>query len=384
MLLLGARIVLENDVVEGGWVRAARGVIEEVGRGEPSLPLDAEAVDCTGMTIAPGFVEMHVHGGGGASFLDEELPGIERARAYHRSRGTTRSLASLVSAPVDELCNALSRLASAVEQRVIAGVHLEGPFLSPLRSGAQDAQHFLAPDAGVLSRLLEAGRGAVRMVTIAPELPGALALVPLVRDAGAICAIGHTDATIDAANAAFDAGASLATHLWNAMRPMRQRDPGVIIAALLRREVSAEVIADGVHLDPAVVRLTGDVLGERMVFVSDATAAAGIADGNTRLGSVAVEISDGVARVRETGSIAGSTATLSSIVRYATEKAGVSLLDAVNAASSRPAKLLGLEDECGTIAPGRRADLVLLDDSLQIVSVMVEGRFLDESAVSCA
>ena len=222
------------------------------------------------------------------------------------------------------------------------------------------------------------------MVTIAPELPGALALVPLVRDAGAICAIGHTDATIDAANAAFDAGASLATHLWNAMRPMRQRDPGVIIVALLRREVSAEVIADGVHLDPAVVRLTGDVLGERMVFVSDATAAAGIADGNTRLGSVAVEISDGVAHVRETGSIAGSTATLSSIVRYATEKAGVSLLDAVNAASSRPAKLLGLEDECGTIAPGRRADLVLLDDSLQVVSVMVEGRFLDESAVSCA
>lgn len=380
MLLFGARIVLENEIVECGWVRASAGVIEEIGRGELLPSPDVTAVDCTGMTIVPGFVDIHVHGGGGASFFGREPSAIERARAYHRSRGTTRSLASVVAAPVDELCEVLSRLASSVEQGVIAGVHLEGPFLSPACCGAQDPRYLLAPDIAVLSRLLDAGRGAVRVVTIAPELPGALELIPFVRDAGAICAIGHTDASIDVASAAIDAGATLATHLWNAMRPLRQRDPGVVMAALLRREVSAEVIADGIHLHPSIVRLTGEILGKRMVFVSDATAAAGMADGSARLGSVAVEISGGIARVRNTGSIAGSTATLSSIVRHAVEKAGVSLLDAVNAASSRPARLLGLDDECGVLASGRPADLAVLDDSLRVVSVMVEGQFLDEAA----
>jgi N-acetylglucosamine-6-phosphate deacetylase len=379
MLLSGARVVFEDEVVEEAWVRISGGVIDEIGRGETPPPGDDSAVDCKGMTIVPGFVDIHVHGGGGASFLDGDPSAVANARAYHRLRGTTRSLASLVSAPVDDLCESLSRLAPLVERDVISGVHLEGPFLSPARFGAQDPEHFLAPDAAILARLLDAGRGAIRMITLAPELPGAMELIPVIREAGAICAIGHTDATFEVANAAFDAGASVTTHLWNAMRSVHQRDPGVVLATLLREAVSCEVIADGAHLHPGLVRFAAKTLGERLVFVSDSTAAAGMTDGTTRLGSVDVDIVEGVARVRETGSIAGSTATLSSIVRHAVLEAGVSLLDAVNAASSRPAKLIGLGDVCGLLAPGRPADLVLLDDSLEVVSVMVGERFLEES-----
>jgi N-acetylglucosamine-6-phosphate deacetylase len=379
LLLTGARIVLENEVVEDGWLRIQGGVIEGVGRGVPSPPGEEEAVDCTGMTIAPGFVDIHVHGGGGQSYLDGEPSAVATARAYHRLRGTTCSLASLFSAPVEDLCAALARLAECVDSGVISGVHLEGPFISPACCGAHDPRHLLAPDPAVMSQLIDAGRGTVRMVTIAPELDGAMELIPLVRDAGAVCAIGHSEATFEIASAAIDAGATVATHLWNAMRPLHHRNPGVVGAFLLRHDTSAEVIADGLHLDPRVLELTAEVLGERMVFVSDATAAAGMSDGTVRIGSVDLDVADGVARVHESGRIAGSTATLASMVRHAVVDAGVGLLDAVNAASSRPAKLVGLGDEHGVLAAGRPADVVLLDDSLEVASVMVGERLLDES-----
>lgn len=376
MLLSNARIVIENTFVKRGWLRTNGPLIEAFDRDDEQPHPGEETIDCAGKTIVPGFVDLHAHGGGGASYLGGDPNAIETAASFHRAQGTTRMLASLMAAPVDELERTLDHLASAVESRLIAGVHLEGPFLSPSHCGAQDSRYLREPDVELLAHLLAVGRGCVRLVTIAPELPGATALITLVREAGALVALGHTDATFEEANAAIDAGATVATHLWNAMRPVHQRDPGVIVATLLRDEVSCELIADGVHLQPAIIQMTAELVGNRMVLVSDATAAAGSRDGLLHLGSVDVNVSSGVARVVGSGAIAGSTMTLASIVRYAATDAGIALVDAVRAASTLPARLIGLADECGVIAPGRPADLVLLDEALVTDRVMVEGRFV--------
>lgn len=375
MLITSARLVLEREIV-AGWLRTDGASIAQIGSGAPAALSGERVFDCAGRTVAPGFFDLHVHGGGGADFLDADPAAVAAARAYHRARGTTRSLASLVAAPIDRLCTALERLVPSVESGLIAGVHLEGPFLAPAHRGAQDPRYLIDPDPGALAELLHAGRGTVRMVTIAPELPEALELIPLIRAAGAVAAIGHTGAPFEVARAAIDAGASVATHLWNGMRAVHHRDPGAVVACLSHGGVACELIADGVHLHPATVRFAAEILGDRFVFVSDATAAAGTLEGSARLGSVEFEVRDAVARIAGSGTIAGSTATLAGIVRHAVTTAGIPLIEALSAASTRPARLAGLGGEFGAIAPGHRADLVVLEDSLQVHAVMTDGQFV--------
>ena len=248
--------------------------------------------------MLPGFVDLHVHGGGGASFTEGTADQARQAAAFHARHGTTTMLASLVTAPVAELEARADLLAGLAVEGVIAGLHLEGPFLSPARSGAQDPRHMLAPDAAVFERLHAAARGQLRILTLAPELPGAGAVIEAARRAGVTVAVGHTDATADVTTAAIDAGATHATHLFNAMRPLHHREPGAAGALLDRAEVTCEVIADGVHLHDMAIRLAFRAAGPaRLVLVSDAMAAAGMPDGHYRLGSMRVTVAGGVARL---------------------------------------------------------------------------------------
>jgi N-acetylglucosamine-6-phosphate deacetylase len=312
---------------------------------------------------------MHVHGGGGAQFMSGDPEECRRAAAFHVRHGTTALLATTLTASREQLLAAVRGIAAAAD-RAIVGVHLEGPWLSPQRPGAQDAAHLREPDPLELDALLAAGR--VRLVSLAPELPGALALIERIVAAGALAALAHTDATYEQAVAGIEAGARHAVHVFNAMRPLHHRAPGVIGAVLDRGDVTCEVIADGHHVHPAVVRLLARAKGpDATVLVTDAIEAAGLPDGPYRLGDAPVEVRDGRA-LTPSGHLAGSTLTLDAAVRNACAW-DIPLEDALRMASTTPAAVLGLRK--GRIAPGYDADLAVLDATLHPVATMVGGAF---------
>jgi N-acetylglucosamine-6-phosphate deacetylase len=312
-----------------------------------------------------------VHGGGGASFDAGTATAADTVVRAHLAHGTTSMMASLVTDTHDVMTAAIRELTLLVDDGALAGVHLEGPWLSPQRSGAHQPGSLTHPDPAAVESLLAAGGGSVRMVTLAPELPGGLAAVAQLVEAGVVVGIGHTDATYDIARQALDSGASVGTHLFNAMRPLHHREPGAV-GALLDSEADVELIADGVHLHPAVLRTALRAKPGRSALVTDAMAAAAAADGDYRLGQMAVEVRDGVARLAGQGAIAGSTLTMDAAVRYCVHEAGIDLRDAIEAATATPARILGLAD-VGTLEPGRLADLVVLDDGLQVLRVMRRG-----------
>jgi N-acetylglucosamine-6-phosphate deacetylase len=281
-------------------------------------------------------------------------------------------------------------LAGLAREGVLAGLHLEGPFLAAARCGAQDPRYMTAPDVAAFERLHAAAAGQLRVITLAPELPGATALIKAAVEAGVIAAVGHTDATADVTSAAVDAGASHATHLFNGMRPLHHREPGPVGALLDRGEVSCEVIADGVHLHDTAVRLVARASGPgRLVLITDAMAAAGMADGRYRLGSMRVDVAGGVARLaagaepdgdagaeqRAPGAIAGSTATMAGVVRHAIG-AGLPVTEVAAAASTTPARVLGLSGRTGALRPGLDADLVVCDEEFGLRAVMRHGEWL--------
>lgn len=342
--------------------------------GEGSPPRTPE-VEVRGI-LSPGFIDVHCHGGGGHSFAD----GPEQARAAaaaHRARGTTTIIASLVTDPVPALRASLEMLRPSVDAGELAAVHLEGPWLSPHHKGAHSEEFLQHPCAEDIDDLLSTG--TVAMVTLAPELPGALDAVRQVVSHGAVAAVGHTDATYQQVTRALDAGASAGTHLFNAMRGMHHREPGPAGALLEHSAAHLELIADGVHLHPAMLRLLFAEHAERTVLVSDAMAAAAAEDGDYTLGSLDVRVSGGEARILEpdgtVGAIAGSTLTVGAAVRYAVQQAGVPAEQALAAATANPAAMLGLE-QAGSLSVGGRADLVVLDDQLGVERVMCAGAWL--------
>jgi N-acetylglucosamine-6-phosphate deacetylase len=377
-ILTGARLVTPAGVLDAGWLRLAGSLIAEVGTGAgggESDPAGERSVDLGGGWLVPGFLDLHMHGGGGND-VTESPAAMAAAVDYHRRRGTTRTLVSLMAGPLDAMCEQLGWLVGlAGEDPQIAGAHLEGPFLAHARCGAQNAAHLQRPDPQVLAKLLDAGQGIVRSVTIAPELPGALALISELAEAGVIASIGHTDAGYEQARAGFVAGATLVTHLFNAMPRLGHRRPGAALAAL-ESSAALEVINDGVHVHPAMVRLAAGYGRDRLVLVTDAMSATGVGDGSYILGGLPVTVVDGQARGSESGSLAGSTLTLDQAFRRAVHEVGLSIEDAVAAASTNPARVLGLSDRCGALRPGLAADLVLLDDDLRVRRVMVAGRWL--------
>jgi N-acetylglucosamine-6-phosphate deacetylase len=390
-LLTGGRVVTPEGVLSPGWIRVAGNLIDAVGPGmaTPPLPAGLPVTDLHGHWVLPGFVDLHVHGGGGTSFTEGPADDARHAAAFHRRHGSTTIVASLVTAPLADLEARAAMLAALASQGVIAGIHLEGPFLSAARCGAQDPRHMLAPDVAAFERLHAAAAGHLRVITIAPELPGAVGLIKAAARAGVTAAVGHTDATADITSAAVDAGATHATHLFNGMRPLHHREPGPAGALLDRDEVTCEVIADGVHLHDTMIRLAARAAGPgRLVLVTDAMAAAGMPDGSYRLGSTRVDVAGGVARLAggaEPGAvgaiagtataIAGSTATMADVVRHAVA-AGLPVTAVAAAASTTPARVLGLGGRTGALRPGLDADLVVCDEEFRLRAVMRQGEWL--------
>lgn len=329
-----------------------------------------------GHWIVPGFVDIHTHGGGGHTFTTGDPEQARAAAAFHLAHGTTTLLASLVSSPFQLMRAATAAFAPLVTEGVLAGIHFEGPYLSTVRCGAQNPDYLRDASHEELTALLDLGGDAIRMVTLAPERAGALEAVKLLTGRGVVAAIGHTDATYEQTLAAIAAGASVGTHVFNGMRPPHHREPGPVFALLSSPGVTCELIADGVHLHDGTLTFAASVTGpERAALITDAIAAAGMADGEYELGGQAVQVVDGVARLARDGSIAGSTLTMDAALRRAVD-AGVSMVDACRMAATTPARAIGLGDRLGALARGFRADLVVLDDELRVVRVMRAGEWV--------
>ncbi|HEV2087287.1 MAG TPA: N-acetylglucosamine-6-phosphate deacetylase [Cryptosporangiaceae bacterium] len=372
-LLHSARLVLPIGVLDNGWLATSGGRIAAFGGPDAARPAGHDEFDLSGRWLLPGFVDLHVHGGGGGSFGAASAEQARAAVALHRTRGTTTLLASLMTAPLAEMAQAADVLADLADEGAVAGIHAEGPFLAAARCGAQDPASMLAPDPEALGQLVQAARGHLRVVTVAPELPGALTLIRRIVEDGMVAAVGHTDATFSEAVAGLEAGARLATHLFNGMRGLHHRDPGPVVALMEHPDVVVELIADGAHLDPAVTRMVFRHCGAgRVALVSDATAAAGMADGSYPLGSRTVQVRAGVARLAGTDIVAGSTVTLDAVLRR-TVAAGVPVHDAVTALSATPAQLLGIGNRVGALLPGLAANLVVLGPGLDVHGVMTAG-----------
>ena len=374
--LIDGAVVTTEIAIDGERIAAAR-------RMRPSDPATPGSEPALG-TMSAAYVDLHCHGGGGSAFTDLDADAAAAAARHHHARGSASLLASLVTMSPKDLLRGVEILADLADDDLVDGIHLEGPWLAEARCGAHDPRLLRDPDLREVDRLLRAGRGHVRQVTLAPEREGGMRLVRHLRESGVHPAIGHTTATFAQVGQAVAAGADLATHLFNGMDPWHHRTPGAVPALLraaVHEGVMLELIADGAHLSDDTVRTVVDLVGpSRVAFVSDAIGAAGVGDGPYSLGGLSVVVSGGTARLisapgEPEGSIAGGTSHVADIVARQVG-AGISLPYAAESASSTPARLLGLADR-GALRAGARADLVVLDGAARVTRVMRAGRWLD-------
>jgi N-acetylglucosamine-6-phosphate deacetylase len=356
---LGVAASLVDGALVSGDVEVVDGRVARVG-----LP----SADGRGRIAVPGFIDLQVNGFGGVDFLEADADGYRRAGEALLETGVTGYLPTLITTPEDELVAAMREIPIVAEGPRILGIHLEGPFLSQRRLGTHPAAARRDPDLELLERLLAAG--PVRLMTLAPELPGADELIAALQARGITISCGHSDATSEQANAAFDRGVRTVTHLFNAMRPFEHREPGIAGAALARDDVVIQIINDGVHLAPDTVRLVWHAAAGRIALVTDAMAGAGVREGSYSLGSLEVVVRDGAVR-GPNGVLAGSVLTMIDAVRNL-HALGVGLPEAVGAATSVPASVLGLPT-IGRLDVDLPADIVVLNDNLEIESVFVGG-----------
>jgi N-acetylglucosamine-6-phosphate deacetylase len=388
------RLYTPHEVIENPLLFVEDGLISEVSsRAQREIPGNATVINLAGdnladelgdVILAPGFVDIHMHGGAGVDVMRATPAELPRLGKFLTKHGVTGYFPTTVAAPLDQTCAALGQLADAIEasqnlpasngdgvQARPLGIHLEGPFLSHKRRGVHPPEFLVEPTLEIFERLWQAARGNVRMLTIAPELHGALEVIAEASRRKVCVSIGHSDATLDAARAGVRAGARHATHTFNAMRPLDHRDPGILGEVLVDQHLSADIVADGIHLAPEVVQLFLRAKGiEQSVLITDATAAAGMPDGTYQLGPIQVEVKDG--RCTMDGKLAGSVLTMDRAVRNVTEFADWSLQDAVRAATMNPARAVGLGLH-GQLAAGSEANIVVLSANGEVRRTIVRG-----------
>jgi N-acetylglucosamine-6-phosphate deacetylase len=403
--IYASRIFTPQEQLADSVILTENGRITAIGhRDEVKIPSGAIDYVAAGMTVVPGFVDVHIHGAGGHDVMEATPAALDCITSTVARYGTTSILATTVTASVDETCRSLQGIAEYIrahekreniepnvepnvvtdaEQRnpaqgapdlaaEILGIHLEGPFISKARRGVHPPDAIARPSVEILEKFRAASDGLIRIITIAPEIPGALDLIRYAVSNGIVASIGHTDANFDQTQAAIQAGARHSVHFYNAMRPFSHRDPGVIGAILTEPDVTAEVIADGIHVaGPAIQVLLGTKGFDTVLLASDATAATGMPDGNFRLGNFEVIVKDGVCRNAE-GKLAGSTLTLDRALRYIVAL-GVPIADAVRMATILPARRISLAGKKGILAVGADADLVVLTPDLRVVGTMTRG-----------
>ncbi|MVO98981.1 N-acetylglucosamine-6-phosphate deacetylase [Paenibacillus lutrae] len=376
------QVALPTGILCSAAVWIKNGKIERIEEGNSSAPVHIqnegyEPIDGGGRLLIPGMIDVHIHGASGLDMMDGTQESIQAVSLACAATGCTRFLATSVTSDMDDLLRMIRSVKGAAGQERgarIAGIHLEGPYLNPKRKGMQNEKHLRHPDLEEMTLILNEAGSLVKMVTIAPELPGGMELIALLKERNIVIALAHSDATYEEAKLAFAAGASHVTHCFNGMRPIHHRDPGLVAAAFEEEQVSLQAIVDGVHLHPAIVRLMHRIKGpEGMVLITDALQAMGLGDGTYEFGGHQVAVKDGVARLKD-GTLASSTVTMNEALRL-TNELGISLEDAVRMAATTPADILGLF-EAGRIEAGCEADLVLLDERFQVVWTMIEGEMI--------
>lgn len=372
-LLVAAENILTNHslIVSGSKIKSI-------------VPADAapsegqEVMDASGLYIVPGFIDLHVHGGGGADILDGTPASLEKMACFHGRHGTTGMLPAIAAAPLAQMIKTLENLCNwdnTGEGAHILGVHLEGPYLNPQYAGAIDPAHLRRPDPEEMELFIGIAGGLLRIVTLAPEIPGNTEIIKDLADRGIIVAAGHTGASFEQINRASGYGLRHATHIFNAMGPFHHRKPGAAGAVLANPGLSAEIIADGIHIHPAFLNLAWRLKGDNLALVTDALAAAGMPDGTYQFTGRKVTLTSGQI-LMESGRLAGSVLTMDRAVRQMVNLAGLSLPAAVRLASAAPARILGLGHRKGILAEGYDADLVLLDRDFNAVLTMVEGKII--------
>ena len=358
-------------------------------RNEIAVPASARRLDKREFTIVPGFIDVHIHGAAGHDFMEADPQALRAITASVAARGTTSLVATTVTASDDVTCRAVEAIAVGMEQQLrqpftaaasaeILGVHFEGPFISRVRRGVHPVEWIAEPSVPRLRKFLDAAKGSARILTLAPELPGSADVMAEARNSGVVVSLGHTDATYTESMNAISRGARHAAHVFNAMRPFAHRETGVLGAVLTSSSVTAELIADGVHIDDAAIRILFATKGrEGIILVSDGIAATGMPDGQYKLGTSDVNVSGGIARNAE-GKLAGSTLTLDRALRNMLAL-GIPIRDVLPMLTSNPARLLGLGERKGCLKAGADADLILLDDRLEIAGVMTRGAGFDQT-----
>ena len=377
------RLLASTDGVEHPLLLVEQGrVVDISSRSSRQVPAGVSAADFGHSVIAPGYVDLHIHGSAGYDVMDdavEALPAIEQLLARH---GVTSYFPTTVTAPMDTTLHSLERLANAIEKRernngdgkiraLPLGIHLEGPFISHARRGVHPQENLLAPTMPLFEQFWQAARGRIRMMTIAPELEDATEVIAEAARRGVCVSLGHSDADFAATERGIAAGARHATHTFNAMRPLDHRSPGILGAVLTDHRVSADIIADGVHLDPAIVKLFADAKGAaQTVLITDAISATGMPEGRYRLGSFEVDVRDGKCMVD--GKLAGSVLTMDRAVRNLARFAEWDLSQAVAAASQNPARVARIANK-GVLAVGADADFVVLNSEGEVLRTFVGG-----------
>jgi N-acetylglucosamine-6-phosphate deacetylase len=357
-------------------------ITELSSRSGKMVPDNATLVDFGDATLTPGFLDIHIHGGAGLDVMRASPSELPRLGKFLTTHGVTGYFPTTVAAPLDATCAALEHLADAIEaaerdpgdpiQARPLGIHLEGPFLSHKRRGVHPPENLVEPTFEIFDRLWQAARGHVRMLTIAPEIPGAMEVITEAARRGVCVSIGHSDAEMPVARDAVAAGARHATHTFNAMRPLDHRDPGIIGEVLSDDRITADLIADGIHVSPAVVKVFLRAKGiERAVLITDAISATGMPNGRYQLGPIEVDVKDG--KCTSNGSLAGSVLTMDRAVRNVTQFSDWSLRDAVRAATFNPARAVGLSGNYGVLAPGASADFNVLSSAGDVVKTIVGG-----------
>jgi len=346
-------------------------------------PANIARIDFADAVIAPGYIDIHIHGGAGVDVMLAPQAELSRLGIFLATYGVTGFFPTTVAATIDQTCSALERLADAIEAGSVAtggdsvqaqplGIHLEGPFLSHKRRGVHPPENLALPSIEVFERFWQAARGHVRMITIAPELPGAMEVISEAARKNVCVSIGHSDAELPIAQAAVKAGARHATHTFNAMRPLDHRDPGILCEVLTNNRIDEDIIADGIHVSPEIVKLFLQAKGvEGAVLITDAIAATGMPDGRYRLGPIEVDVKDGKCTVD--GRLAGSTLTMDRAVRNVTKFSNWSLRDAVQAATLNAARAVGLAQQHGVLEVGIEASFVVLNPAGEVLRTVVRG-----------
>ncbi|MCR4424907.1 MAG: N-acetylglucosamine-6-phosphate deacetylase [Firmicutes bacterium] len=380
ILISSGRVVTPHVIFDPGSILIQGTRIHKVGPDSILRGQQAHTViDASGCTVVPGFIDLHVHGGGGADAMDASPEAIAQMGEFHVKHGTTGFVPTVMSSPKEEMLAATRAIARASwtsweNSAQVLGVNLEGPFLSLERKGAQPPEGIQAPDRGTLQSLLEAGQGLVRICSVAPEADGVLDLISLLASLNVVVAAGHSDATFVQMEAGVSRGLSHVTHTFNAMRGLHHREPGVVGAALVMDGLTCEVVADGLHVHPAMVSLLARVKGNmRTILITDAMRAAGLPDGEYDLAGQHVTVADGQARL-DSGVLAGSTLTMGQAFRNMVNLVGVSVQDAACMASTAPAAVIGLSSRKGRLEAGMDGDVVVLDSELEVRNVIVAGR----------